>query len=93
MRALLVTHGTRGDVQPFLALAVALLKRGHEVVLTAPESYAQDAVERDVEFATLGEGPNRLMNDPVIQEAIESGYRGVRGKIAAAAGATHRTSG
>ena len=56
MRALLVTHGTRGDVQPFLALAVALRKRGHEVVLTAPESYAQDAVERDVEDALAQRG-------------------------------------
>lgn len=83
MRALLVTHGTRGDVQPFLALAVALRKRGHEAVLAAPESFAQAVAECEVEFAPLDEGPNRLMNDPVIQEAMEGGYRGVRGKITA----------
>ncbi|WP_340687876.1 glycosyltransferase [Amycolatopsis coloradensis] len=83
MRALLVTHGTRGDVQPMLALAVALRARGHEALLAAPDSFADAAGEYDVEFASLGEGPNRLMNDPVVQEAIEGGYRGVRGKITA----------
>ncbi|RSM70421.1 glycosyltransferase [Amycolatopsis sp. WAC 01375] len=83
MRALLVTHGTRGDVQPMLALAVALRDRGHEAVLAAPESFADTAVEHDIEFAPLDEGPNRLMDDPVVQEAIEGGYRGLRGKITA----------
>ncbi len=83
MRALLVTHGTRGDVQPFLALAVALRHRGHEVVLAAPASFAAAAAEWDVEFAPLDEGPNLLMRDPVVQAAIDGGYRGARGKLAA----------
>jgi len=34
MRILLASHGTRGDVQPILALAVALRARGHVVLLT-----------------------------------------------------------
>ncbi|MEO6090192.1 MAG: glycosyltransferase [Umezawaea sp.] len=83
MRALLVTHGTRGDVQPFLALAVALRNRGHEAVLAAPTSFAAAAAEWDVEFAPLDEGPNLLMHDPVVQAAIDGGYRGVRGKLTA----------
>ncbi|MGY6651457.1 glycosyltransferase [Amycolatopsis sp. TRM77291] len=83
MRALLVTHGTRGDVQPMLALAVALVARGHEAVLAAPDSFADAAGEYDIEFAPLGEGANRLMDDPVVKEAIEGGYRGIRGKITA----------
>ena len=36
MRILLAPHGTRGDVQPMLALAVALESRGHEVSFVAP---------------------------------------------------------
>ncbi|MGI5499311.1 glycosyltransferase [Lentzea sp. CA-135723] len=82
--ALLVTHGTRGDVQPFLALAVALRERGHSALLAAPESFAAQAAEHGVEFAPLDKGPNRLMNDPVVKEAIELGYRGMRGKLVAA---------
>ncbi|MFJ6674849.1 glycosyltransferase [Actinosynnema sp. NPDC091369] len=83
MRALLVTHGTRGDVQPMLALAVALRRAGHEALLAAPESFTASAAEHDVEFAALDEGPNRLLDDPVVKQAIEGGYRGVRGKVTA----------
>ncbi|HYO85862.1 MAG TPA: glycosyltransferase [Dermatophilaceae bacterium] len=36
MRIGLLTAGTRGDVQPFIALALALRARGHQVVLAAP---------------------------------------------------------
>ncbi|MCR3754534.1 glycosyltransferase [Lentzea californiensis] len=83
MRALLVTHGTRGDVQPLLALAVGLRTAGHEAVLAAPESFAAVAAERAVPFAPLDEGPNRLLDDPLLKDAVEGGYRGVRGKITA----------
>lgn len=83
MKALLVTHGTRGDVQPFLALAVALRQAGHDALLAAPKSFADSAAAHDVEFAPLDEGPNRLLEDPLMAEATEGGYRGVRGKITA----------
>jgi sterol 3beta-glucosyltransferase len=62
---------------------VALRKRGHEAVLAAPESFASAAAVHDVEFAPLDEGPNRLMDDPVVKEAVDGGYRGLRGKITA----------
>jgi len=36
MKITLTTHGTRGDVQPFATLALALMARGHEVTLGVP---------------------------------------------------------
>jgi sterol 3beta-glucosyltransferase len=45
MRILLSTHGTRGDVQPFVALARALKERDHEVALCVPTGF-RDMVER-----------------------------------------------
>jgi len=39
MRILLAPHGTRGDVQPIVALAVALRARGHVVLLTVPTNF------------------------------------------------------
>jgi vancomycin aglycone glucosyltransferase len=39
MRILLAPHGTRGDVQPIVALAVALRARGHVVLLVAPANF------------------------------------------------------
>jgi UDP:flavonoid glycosyltransferase YjiC (YdhE family) len=38
MRILLAPHGTRGDVQPMLALAAALASRGHQVSFVAPSN-------------------------------------------------------
>ncbi|WP_433270897.1 glycosyltransferase [Actinosynnema sp. CS-041913] len=83
MKALLVTHGTRGDVQPMLALAVALREAGHHAVLAAPGSFVPAAERSEVEFAALDEGPNRLMDDPVVKQAVDGGYRGLRGKVTA----------
>jgi vancomycin aglycone glucosyltransferase len=39
MRVLLAPHGTRGDVQPMLALAHALVDRDHDVAFIAPENF------------------------------------------------------
>jgi vancomycin aglycone glucosyltransferase len=39
IRILLAPHGTRGDVQPIVALAVALRARGHVVSLAVPANF------------------------------------------------------
>ncbi|MEO7208875.1 MAG: glycosyltransferase [Steroidobacteraceae bacterium] len=39
MRILLVSHGTRGDVQPIVALGVALRARGHLVQFVVPANF------------------------------------------------------
>ena len=63
MRYALLTAGTRGDVQPFIALAASLTMRGHSVLLVAPakfEPLATDAMPRGAlsdgrfRFATCG---------------------------------------
>lgn len=54
MRALLLTVGSQGDVQPFVALAARLRDGGHEAVLAAPAVYGALAAVRDVPFVPLG---------------------------------------
>lgn len=39
MRVLILTFGTRGDIEPFAALAERLNQAGHSAVLAAPEPY------------------------------------------------------
>ena len=34
------TYGTRGDVQPYVALALGLMGNGHQVMIAAPENFA-----------------------------------------------------
>lgn len=48
MRITLHTLGTRGDMQPFLALAVGLKTRGHEVRMVAPAQFEEAAAAEGV---------------------------------------------
>jgi sterol 3beta-glucosyltransferase len=53
MRVLITTYGTRGDVQPFVALAKVLKARGHTVAICTPTGF-RDLVERhDVPYAHM----------------------------------------
>ncbi|MEV4170702.1 glycosyltransferase [Nonomuraea sp. NPDC049709] len=76
MRPLLITVGSRGDVQPYLALARGLLAAGHRPVLAAPRRFAPLAAAHGVEFAPL--------NDEML--ALQDSVRGqgVRAAITAA---------
>jgi len=40
MRIVILSFGTRGNVQPYLALALGLQAAGHEVVLAAPKNFS-----------------------------------------------------
>ena len=53
MRIAIHTLGTRGDVQPYIALAQGLKARGHEVQLAAPMQFSALAAEHDIYFAGL----------------------------------------
>src|SRR5438270_10413292 len=39
MRILLAPHGTRGDIQPMIALGLALRARGHDAAFLAPQNF------------------------------------------------------
>jgi sterol 3beta-glucosyltransferase len=60
MRALVLTVGSRGDVQPFVALAVGLRARGHEAVLAAPAMFGDLAAAHGVPFASLDLDMNQV---------------------------------
>ncbi|WP_327729789.1 glycosyltransferase [Streptomyces sp. NBC_00487] len=83
-KVLLAACGTRGDVQPFLALAVALRRHGHQPLLAAPSSYASDATAYGVDFAAIDDGPTRILAETATRRIIDKGLMGVQGKIAAA---------
>lgn len=55
MRVCFLTLGTRGDVQPYLALAKYLISKGHSAVLCTSESFRDFILSEGVEFhrATL----------------------------------------
>ena len=51
---MIATCGSRGDVQPILALAIALREAGHEVLLAAPPDFAAWVESYDCRFQPLG---------------------------------------
>jgi vancomycin aglycone glucosyltransferase len=54
MRVLLSTIGSRGDVQPLLALAVELRKQGHQCRLCAPPDFRDFVAACGVPFVGVG---------------------------------------
>lgn len=54
MHIRLVAMGSHGDVVPFIALAFALVSRGHDIVLAAPASFEEMATRAGVPFHGLG---------------------------------------
>ncbi len=50
MKALLISMGTRGDVEPFLALGEILLERGWEVVCLFPEQFRSESEQMGFRF-------------------------------------------
>lgn len=82
MKVLILTLGTRGDVQPFVALAQALERHGHEAVLGAPQRFAGLATAHGVSFAAVDDGPLRLMD--ATHGVGEVMNDGIRAKVALA---------
>lgn len=54
MRFALFPYGSRGDVQPIVALGRTLKKRGHDVVLGTAATFAPMARDAGLEFAEVG---------------------------------------
>ena len=54
MRIALLTVGTRGDVQPYVALGKGLAARGHEVLLAAPDDFGSWIEGHGLAFHPMG---------------------------------------
>jgi UDP:flavonoid glycosyltransferase YjiC (YdhE family) len=54
MKILIISIGTRGDMEPFLAAGELLKKSGHEVVCLFPEQFRGLAMESGFRYLSLG---------------------------------------
>jgi sterol 3beta-glucosyltransferase len=71
VRVAVFTFGSTGDLLPFLALAVGLRARGHEVVLCAPSVYEAKVASTGVPFRRLGPPFDPAFVNALMQAAIE----------------------
>jgi sterol 3beta-glucosyltransferase len=60
MRIMVNTFGTRGDVQPFLALGVGLAARGHQVVLLTHRIFEDFITSRGLEVRIIDIDPRQV---------------------------------
>ncbi len=80
MRITLLTVGTRGDVEPFLALGAALRRSGHQVCLGTSREFRGRVEACGLRFAEIGINPSELLGDHRGQRWI-SGGRGMMGDM------------
>jgi UDP:flavonoid glycosyltransferase YjiC (YdhE family) len=73
MRVAIQTLGTRGDVQPYLALARGLTASGHEPQLAAPAQFASLIESAGVPFAALPGEFLDLLDAPEGKRAVAGG--------------------
>jgi UDP:flavonoid glycosyltransferase YjiC (YdhE family) len=54
MKIIIPTIGTRGDVQPYIALALDLMRRGHTITLVSHPAMRGLVESYEVPFALMG---------------------------------------
>ncbi|MDA0206480.1 MAG: glycosyltransferase [Acidobacteria bacterium] len=71
MRVAIVTIGTRGDVQPYIALAKRLQAAGHDVVIGAPDNFASWVEGHGIRFHALGMDIEALLQSPEARRVLD----------------------
>ncbi|OAN45978.1 hypothetical protein A6A03_01590 [Chloroflexus islandicus] len=73
MKVTLLTIGSRGDIQPFIALAQGLARAGHDVMLGGPPDFTELAARYQVPFTPIGASIQILLQDSAVKNAITGG--------------------
>ncbi len=71
VRVLLLTLGSRGDIEPFIALGIGLQKAGHEATLCASHRFAPLIEGYGLRHAPMDDGFLELLHSPAGREALE----------------------
>jgi sterol 3beta-glucosyltransferase len=94
MRIVILTVGTRGDVQPYVALGLGLQRAGHQVCVATHSLFREFVTSRGLDFAAVEGNPAALLEEEEGRAWLESGnnpLRFVRRMIRLAEPLTKRT--
>ena len=70
MKIAILTSGTRGDVQPYVALGKALQARGHDVLLACPDNFAAWVEGHGLAFRSIGVDMQTFLQSPVGRKVL-----------------------
>jgi sterol 3beta-glucosyltransferase len=74
MRITILAIGSRGDVQPLIALAAGLERKGrHKVRLAAPDNFEAQILEYNLDFFSLGVNTRKVLDTEPSKAGMESG--------------------
>lgn len=73
MHFAITTYGSRGDVQPFVSLALGLMDRGHHVTLLAPENFKEFVNGYGVNFHALHGNVEEIVYSPEGLRVLKTG--------------------
>ena len=69
----IVTAGSRGDVQPYVALGLGLRRAGHRVRLATHETFREFVTGRGLEFEALAGDPQAILRGAAADAWLASG--------------------
>lgn len=64
MKITILSSGTRGDVQPYIALGKALQNRGHDILLVCPDNFSDWIRSHGLAFCSLGVDMETFIQSP-----------------------------
>jgi sterol 3beta-glucosyltransferase len=73
MRIAILSYGTRGDVQPLVAIGLALQARGHDVILAAPENHVSFVEKAGLRAASLAGDSEVILNSEEGRRWVQRG--------------------
>jgi sterol 3beta-glucosyltransferase len=73
MQIAIAASGTRGDVQPYVALGKGLRAAGHQVRLLTSDDFAGLVGDAGLEFASMGESIEKMLQSEEWRKTTESG--------------------
>lgn len=68
----IIAVGTRGDIQPFVSLSVALLKRGHHVTFIAPSNFKNFIESFNIKYISLSVDFEEIIFDPIFIKLLNN---------------------
>ncbi len=72
MHVLALTLGSRGDVQPYIALGTALRSRGHALTIATGKGFEDAIAAHGLRAASLDVDIQAMINDPEMQQALRT---------------------
>jgi sterol 3beta-glucosyltransferase len=73
MKITIVASGSRGDVQPYVALGKGLREAGHEVRLLSTQDFEALVTGAGLEFMSTGTSIEQMLQNPEWRQVTESG--------------------